>query len=241
MNVPNENIHVIITRYREYIDWIQYLPESVTKIFIYNKGPKNSFFKDYTPSELVKSKLEVIPIENVGRINHSLAFHIINNWESLPDQLISLPGTILMSQKKGLYLSKILNVIKNGNIKDYKGFYSPRFQTVGKKYNYSIKESPGLIKSDFSDLKDFNKNVLSDESDIRFVSLRSTFIVSKDNILFNDKNIFVKILLSLSVGDNSTNGYFVERLWAHIFKKIGNFEIENSEEIPKNHSKCLIT
>ena len=39
---------VIITRYNEKVDWISYIIDNVDQVIIYNKGPNDDLFKDYT-------------------------------------------------------------------------------------------------------------------------------------------------------------------------------------------------
>ena len=76
-------------------------------------------------------------MENIGRIDHTLVYHILNHWDSLPDLLVSLPGSIMMCENKGRYFSMIMKRITK--IKsDYLGFYSPRFRKVNNRFNYSI-------------------------------------------------------------------------------------------------------
>ena len=60
-----EQIDYVITRFREYIDWVQYIPENVTKIYIYNKGPDDNLFKSYVPSGDMCNKMIVIKEKNV--------------------------------------------------------------------------------------------------------------------------------------------------------------------------------
>jgi len=231
-------IHVVVTRYREYIDWIQYLPESVSKIFVYNKGNNNNLFKKYTPDE---SKLIIIYMENVGRIDHTLAYHIIQNWETLPDQLINLPGTIMMSEKKGRYFSMISKVIKKETIESiYRGFYAPRFRKVGNNFNYSIddyvaegicnRNGNKLIKSEFKDFQEWKVSTVDSEP-MYYTAMRGMFIVSKENILHINKQIYINLLLSLSVGDNIENGHFTERIWAHLFRQYSLKTIKDSNVI----------
>ena len=239
------NTHVVITRYREYIDWIQYLPGVVDKIYIYNKGSNSNFFKNYTPDESISQKMVVIPMENVGRIDHTLAYHIIQNWDSLPNQLINLPGTIMMSEKKGRYFSMISKVINKGVINTtYRGFYAPRFRKVGNNFNYSIDEYVAegvcnrngnkLIKSEFKDFQEW-KIAVTDSEPIYYIAMRGMFIVSKENIIHVNKQIYINLLLSLSVGDNIENGHFAERIWAHLFRQYSLKTIKDSkpqEEVP---------
>ena len=220
-----KKVTVIITRYKEKIDWLHFVLKFVDRVIIYNKGEDNDFF--LTP--IVNDKIEVINLPNVGRIDHTIAYHIVNNWENLDDTLISLPGSILICQHKEHYLESIIRRIKS--INKYKGFYGPRFHIVSKNFNYNIdnykaegrintNDNP-FIKSEYKDFQEW-KNALIDTLPMHFVSMRGMFMVSKENIKYISKDIYINLLNSLSVGDNIENGHFAERIWAHLFKQISD-------------------
>jgi hypothetical protein len=221
------NIEFIITRYREYIDWIQFIPKHVNKIYIYNKGDNSNLFKSYIPDEDMVAKLEIIPLDNIGRIDHTLVYHILNHYTELPDLLVNLPGTVMMSERKGRYFTMIARRL-NKIITNYKGFYAPRFFKVSNNYNYNINDyvpegicnrnGNPLIKSTYVDFQDWKVSVV-DSRPIKYVCMRGMFAVGRDNILHIDKALYERLLESLSVGDNIENGHFAERIWAHLFRQ----------------------
>jgi hypothetical protein len=223
-----ETTDYIITRYKEYIDWIQYIPLNVNKIYIYNKGPDDDIFKNYIPDEEMLKKLVITKEKNIGRIDHTLVNHILLHWDCLPNILVNLPGTVLMSEKKGRYFSSINRSLKS--LKTYyKGFYSPRFKKVVSNFNYNINnyEPEGIcnrnngntfIKSEYLDFQAW-KTAIIDSRPIKYVCIRCMFAVCKENIKYIDKEIYERLLQSLSVGDNIENGHFAERIWAHLFRQ----------------------
>jgi hypothetical protein len=192
--------------------------------YIYNKGPNELFFKNYTPPP---EKIKIIPLENVGRIDHTIAYHIIKNWDSMDSTMVFLPASILMCRMKGAYLSGIKKRISSVK-ENYRGFYAPRFHKIGPNFNYSIDEyqpegicnrnGNPFIKSEYSDFKTW-KLALIDDRQMRYVSMRGMFIVSKENVKHINKKIYENLLTSLSVGDNIENGHFAERIWAHLFRQ----------------------
>jgi len=226
-----ETIDIIITRYNKHLDWIRYLPFSILRnVYIYNKGVNDSLFQKYSPPEEVKQKFIIKKVENIGRIDHTIAYHILETWDTPADVLVSLPGSIMMCRMKGAYLSYIVSNLKNIKTR-YKGFFSPRFHRVSKKFNYSIDSyvSEGLcnkndnpfIKSEYKDFQDW-KTKLVDSIPVKFIAMRGMFAVCKENTHFIDKSIYNNLLESLSVGDNIENGHFAERIWAHLFKQYHN-------------------
>ena len=212
----------IVTRYNEKIDWIEFVLKFVDKMFIYNKGDNNDLFK----KEIISDKITIINLPNIGRIDHTIAYHILTHWDNLGNKLIFLPGSILMCRYKGRYLDAILKRISI--IKKFNGFYGPRFHIVSPKFNYNIddyqaegicnKNDNKFIKSEYTDFQEW-KNALIDTRPMRYVSMRGMFIVCKENILHIDKKIYTNLLESLSVGDNIENGHFAERIWAHLFRQ----------------------
>ena len=128
-------ISCIITRYKEYIDWIDYIEKHIDIFYIYNKGPDDNLFRNLTPKQELLNKIKIIKLENVGRIDHTLAYHIVNNWDTLEETIVNLPASILMCKLKGSYLNAIRKRLYD--LDRWNGFYSPRFRKVTK-FNYSI-------------------------------------------------------------------------------------------------------
>ena len=223
-------IECVISRYNEYINWIASLPNYISKIYIYNKGENQLYFKDFKPPQELLAKLVFIKLPNVGRIDHTIAHHILSKWDNLPDNLIFLPGSAVMSLKKGQYLYSIKKNIQNLNSK-HGGFFAPRFHKVEENFNYSRQDyiASGrcnrngnvFIRSKYPNFQAW-KNDIIDKLPIKYVQYRGMFVVSKQNILYVDKQIYENILKSLSVGDNIENGHYAERIWAHLFKQISH-------------------
>jgi len=215
---------VIITRYNEKIDWIDYIIDSVDQIIVYNKGTNDDLFKHYEPP----AKVVIVKLPNIGRIDHSLTHYILENWENLPDTIINLPASILMCAKKGTYLNamrKRFDIVEER----YNGFYSPRFHKVNPEtYNYTIdnyqaegycnRNDNPFIKSEYPDFRAW-KSALIDDRPIRYLAMRGMFVVSRKNILHIKRSIYENLLKTLSVGDNIENGHFAERIWGHLFRQ----------------------
>lgn len=76
-NLSGKDTNIILTRYDENLSWVQpYLEYCV----IYNKGKDDLSY----PS---------IKLPNIGLEHHSWVYHIVNNYNSLPDYLIFLQGS----------------------------------------------------------------------------------------------------------------------------------------------------
>lgn len=228
-------VDFIITRYNEFINWIEYLPESLNNIYVYNKG-YNTFL---TKGQNVKNseKIILMTLDNVGKSDHTIAHHIITHWNELPDVCVFLPGSIMMNPEKGKYLGNIVKNIESIETR-HKGFYSPRFKKVSTKYNFSKKEfnekinrnvnNTEFIPSEWATFKDFKK-ALIDDRPIHYIAFRGMFIVCKENIKHISPEIYYNILKSTSVGENSENQMYVERIWAHLFRQYSFDNYENND------------
>jgi hypothetical protein len=227
------SIDCVVSRYNEYINWIVSLPSYINKIYIYNKGENDLYFKNFTPPEELLAKLIFIKLPNIGRIDHTIAYHIINNWDCLPDNLIFLPGTSVMCIRKGEYLFSIKKNIQKLKLK-HRGFFAPRFHKVSENFNFSRetymasgicnRNNNPFIKSEYKTLKDW-KSALIDDIPLKYIQYRGMFAVSKENILYINKTIYENILNSLSIGDNIENGHYAERIWAHLFKQYSDLQL----------------
>jgi hypothetical protein len=70
---------VVIARYKENLDWVEQLDKEKFNITIYNKGPNDI-------------KYSFVPLKNIGRESHSFIYHIISNYNNLPEYLVLLQG-----------------------------------------------------------------------------------------------------------------------------------------------------
>ncbi len=221
----NQTVECVITRYNEHIDWIGYINNNVTSFTIYNKGTNDAIFKNMDMST-VQDKITINKLPNVGRIDHTIAYHILANWDSLADITVFLPASIMMCQRKGSYLNAIRKRLTT--LSKFNGFFSPRFHKIDETYNYTIdnyqaegkcnKNNNPFVKSEFKDFKTW-KTAVIDDRPIKYLAMRGMFAVCKDNIKNVDPSVYQRMLTSLSVGDNIENGHFAERIWAHLFVK----------------------
>ena len=235
-------VDCVITRYNEHIDWIEYIKNRVDNFYIYNKGGYDGIFKNLTPDYSLQKKITNIKLDNVGRIDHTIVYHILENWDTLADVTIFLPASILMCKRKGGYLSSIRKKLETFKEK-YNGYYSPRFHKVSN-FNYSIddyqaegncnRNSNKFIKSEYPDFNTW-KNAIIDTRPVKYIGMRGMFVVCKENIKNVDKKIYENLLESLSVGDNIENGHFAERIWAHLF-----IPEKEQVEILKSQKGCVI-
>jgi hypothetical protein len=100
--------HIVIARYRENIDWINYIDTNLYDVFIYNKGTKLHNILN----------CNIIELENKGRETHTYLYHIINNYENLPEKIIFTQANPFDHVN-----TNFINQVNNFNICNDKFFY----------------------------------------------------------------------------------------------------------------------
>lgn len=99
-----KTVDIVIARYEEDISWVNTLQIKYSNIYIYNKG------SDFTIANL--PNIHVIKLPNIGRESHTYLYHVINNFNTLPDMTIFIPGSVLAidyKREKFFKLMKSLN------------------------------------------------------------------------------------------------------------------------------------
>ena len=182
---------IVVARYNESIEWTNDIINNNTKCIIYNKGPK-----------LNDNKCPVIYLPNVGREGHTYLYHIINNYNNLPEYTMFLQGqpfdhtpyleSILASDewKKPFHVmsSNILNLTINQEQNPY---------TMLELYN-SI----------------FNRK--NNEFSLWF-GAGAQLCVSRATIRTRPKEFYEQIYNILAYDINPIEGHAIERFWPMIF------------------------
>lgn len=95
-----KQLHTVIARYQEELDWINQLKTPYT---IYNKG-------------LSEPNYTCIEIENIGRESHTYLTYILNNYHNLPEYLAFLQGDPFAHCKSTLEVINNFNEHKENTV-----------------------------------------------------------------------------------------------------------------------------
>jgi len=201
---------LIISRYRENIDWINY--NDFDKVLIYNKG--DNLTKD-----------NVIDLPNVGRESHTWLHHIVENYNNLYENNIFLQGRI---DDLGCMVFSDPREYINGIKKN--GFSVKRLGLLGPfhwKHNIGIEKDPrykeswerGEISKSKIGFRKFAKKYFPEIPKFVATSYGGCFGVSKEFILLRDLKFYRKLLENLSKSKNPIEGHYMERLWCYLFTK----------------------
>lgn len=181
---------VVVARYNESLEWTSNISNTRTKCIIYNKGSKLDHIGP------------IIHLPNVGREGHTYLYHIINNYNNLPEYTMFLQGqpfdhtpyleSILASDewKKPFHVmsSNILNLTINQEQNPY---------TMLELYN-SI----------------FNRK--NNEFSLWF-GAGAQLCVSRATIRTRPKEFYEQIYNILAYDINPIEGHAIERFWPMIF------------------------
>ena len=176
---------LIVARYKEDISWLNNLNAN---IIIYNK-----FYDEGN----------VLP--NIGREAHTYLYHIINNYDNLPNIIGFIQGDA--TENNISHKEIVTTTINNLNKETIYPIY------FGRPHICEIDGSPhhpSLPISKFLSLFNNNINV------INFYS-GAQFIVTKSIITNRPKGFYQHLLSMISEEPQSIEAYVLERIWLYIF------------------------
>jgi len=220
-------IHIILTRYKEN-DISKLLIPFVNKkniiIYIFNKEKdKPNGIPDNA------NNINIINIPNLGWDSYAYLYHIINNYNNLPDYIVNLHASAQYLDHKLTVHNQIKDVIlninnsKNNNIKYYGGTVSETLldfrldnwqATLDSNKSYTNVYKPSKIYP-------LNNWLLSKLGKIPDSSIHNNnllcnyfgmFIVHKSRILKFSESFYRNILEEISVWQSEVNHY-LERSW----------------------------
>ena len=210
--------HIIVARYNENIDWINIINTNLYDIYIYNKGEKLTLNNT--------NNIKIIDLDNIGREAHTYLYHIINNYNNLPEKIIFTQGHPFDHVKK----SFITEINNNNIIEDFYYFSNNRLKL---KFNEdaTILNENGILNN-----FNWNNNHSGDSCIINiplnifpnkvfnnfewFFNTGAIFCVSKKYILKNNIDFYNNIMnFFINSNDpiNSPEAHSLERIWELIF------------------------
>jgi hypothetical protein len=209
---------IVISRFNEDLNWLKNAPFNRHKIICYNKSDNDNFYK---PDNMIVHKLP-----NLGRETHTYLYHIMNNYNNLPDTTIFLPGsgdyeakienctqTVLLAEK---YQRNVFLGNYNANVRNYiYNFTIDRWDVRHPLNNSKNKESylePAIIRP-YGKWYDhhFGDTVMN------YVNWCGIFAITKKTILQHGIEHYKPFYDELSVGKDLEAVHYIERSWNAIF------------------------
>ncbi len=224
-NEKEKNTTIIIARYKEDISYLLNDEFNDYNIIIYNKG-------DNIKNEKIINKCKIIQLPNVGKCDHTYLYHIIQNYNNLPNVTIFLPASFYYMEQKKTNASKVMNKVKETN--------NSAFPVIN--YNRPVKKNKNLYNyvekmyvTRFKDNQDnkYSKTVLSPirpygkwfehhfpNNDCPYVTYMGIFAISKEDIHKNSIEKYRELISYVDKDLNPEASFFIERCWAPLFYPI---------------------
>jgi hypothetical protein len=221
-------VEIVISRFSENIDWAFKEPFKAHSKVIYNKGP--------TPLSTacdVATQSREQALDNVGRESHTFLTHIIDNYDSLAEVIVFLPGSCMDEWKS----SKTLKVLELAMRTSSSVFIGQRFRDVRSQlWNFQCGKWGGTNEKNraFMTTHESRRKVVPSavrpfgawfehyfgQTRISIVSWTTIFAVSRAHILQRPCSFYKDLRECVSSDLNPEAGHFFERAWAAVFAPI---------------------
>lgn len=220
----NNDIEIVVARYNENIDWFFYPEFKNFKITCYNKG-NNIDIK-------LSNNIKIINLPNVGKCDHTYLYHIINNYSSLSNVTIFIPGSWLDSHKIN-YSTRLINLVldtkntvflgphTNSLYKNLYYFTLDEWETSNNN-NKIFNNEKKLLLSPIRPFGKWYESLFNTNIDITVITYLSMFAVHKKHILQHSISYYSNIINFVNTHSNPEVGHYIERSWAAIFYPYSN-------------------
>ena len=214
-----KNVEIVVSRYNENLEWLNYYPFNQFQYTVYNKGINENFNK--------KNVTKIITLPNVGVCDHTYLYHIVSNYDenTLKPITIFLPGSVNMPNKINKAISILTKVLLKQSaflIGEYtenvfhffKNFMIEHYIT-GNSENFNLNNGSELIKSNirpFGNWYRYNFGAIN----VRYYTMNGIFSLNKKDIMKYKKFRYEKILNQLSIASNLEMAHYMERSWSTI-------------------------
>lgn len=218
------SIDLVIARYNENLEWVREYNDKYRfrRIYVYNKGPNETFYKDAGNIMIIKSP-------NVGRENHAYMDHIISNYNDLADVTIFVQGSGDQHNKIHRTKMAIENTFKT---------YDSTFPAVATK---DLKKDFYEFKvDDYQSTNEANK-ALNPETNMQLASIRpfgawfdnwfgdlkingitytGIFSASRKHIHNRSIEFYRRYMKNINSHSNPEAGHYMERSWIAVFHPV---------------------
>ena len=227
-HVPASKTHILITRYKETdisIILKPFINKENTTIFIYNKGDDIPLG---IPNDI--TNLKIIQIPNLGWDAYGFLYHIIHNYDNLPDYIYTFHASIQYLEHKYNLFIDILDEKHNdkyyygGNIgptemtftlDDWKSSTEVNKSAATENDKYLISSVRPLDKWLLTKINKIPDFAIYEQQYIKWTP-QAMFFVHKSRILKYPISFYINLFDEISVWQSEVNHY-LERSWYLFF------------------------
>jgi len=226
---PASKIHVLITRYKE-TDISKILKPFINKedttIFIYNKSDDIPLGIPYNTTNI-----KIIQIPNLGWDAYAFIYHVIHNYDNLPDYIYTFHASIQYLEHKHNIFKDILDEKHNdkyyygGNVgftemtftlDDWNSSTDINKSGVTENDKYSISSIRPLYKWLLTKINKIPDFAINEQYQYIKWSAHGMFFVHKSRILNYPISFYINLFDEISVWQSEVNHY-LERSWYVFF------------------------
>jgi Protein of unknown function (DUF3431) len=223
--LPGRSIDLVIARYNETLEWLDESPftdHTFRRVIVYNKG--------ITQVDPHPKITDVIDLENVGRESHTYLHHVIQNYDSLADMTIFLPGSLISDKHKKLIRIRELfdahpndvehtfynDLIATDIYQDYYDFSLDNWSASNQE-NYKINPEHILTPSKYQPFGEWYRHYFGEDAVYKLHALQGVFGISRKIAHQRCRSFYQEIIQDLEVSSNPEVGHYFERGWAAVF------------------------
>lgn len=212
------SVDIVVARYEEDISWINNLAvDSYSRIYIYNKGSHAQF-------SIPNAKILTLP--NYGREAHTYLHHVIENYDTLADVTLFLPGSAWYKESKKYRVMKVVDRVSKTRdsviighrdqqtLHDVHGFTIDSYAVTNEENRKKNPETALTPAVDKPLGRWFNKRFPGET--ITYVSYTGIFAASRKDIHKRPRSFYER-MLNEHLHTNAEVVHYSERLWKNIF------------------------
>jgi hypothetical protein len=226
-------MEIVVTRYKEQLQWLNNNPFNKYPVTIYNKGNDTNIY--FSPN--IK---KIINLPNKGLDVHSFIYHIVNNYDNLSNITAFFQGSIDKREYKYDRCVKVINESEKKNTTIISCTKENNFIFSNKNFildNYFFSTKDNISENSnltypckirpfgewFHEI--FNKwHKPYDEhidtyttNSFNYISYCHIFSIKKEHILRKPKEYYIYLLSFLNEGLHPEAVHYFERAWSLIF------------------------
>lgn len=217
-----KTVDLVIARYKEPLDWLdKHKDRPFRKINIYNKSDTEIKCPTW------RSDCTIKQLPNVGVCDHTYLYHIVENYDSLADVTVFIPGSSQLHHKRPRVDATIDKAFSTGQSVVY-GYLRPR-GVKDTLFTFKIDRHVTADKNNQDELnyyqypaavrpfgRWYEKHFPNERSN--YESNGGIFAASKADLHQRSKEFYIELLEEVSKHKYHEASHFIERSWATILK-----------------------